>query len=437
LYTDPSNPFVVNAQTLLTAVEVNTFMNFEGEYARVANVFSQHTAGVSSQLIYFQNYQIGETDFSNLWAAQYQTMNNAKLLWEEYGDDRPYYRGMARVLMAMNLGLATDLYGDVPYSDAFQAATGNFTPVYDSQSNVLTAIQQLLTDAIGEFEQPEENNAELPTTDDLIFGGDINSCMRAAWTLKARYANRLSLKDAAGSAGQVVEYANNALAIDAKPNMEAVHDASTPNQWGDFISARSDLFLANKYFMDLLKSNDDPRLPYYFSKFNDEYAGVDISVELISTNASPINVDDQFGGYFATTRNYPLVTESELYFLLAEAKARLGQDASEELNLAIQSSVSYVTGGNDDGASVATYTVATKEEILVEKYKALFGQIEPYNDYRRTGIPALVPRPEAAGAERGYIPRRFRVVSEERSYNPNSAESVSKDLDVPVWWALP
>jgi hypothetical protein len=191
--------------------------------------------------------------------------------------------------------------------------------------------------------------------------------------------------------------------------------------------------VANQFFVDILESNNDPRLEYYFYEIEaGGFVGSDITDPEISPNSSTINTDS----YFASSRNYPLVTESELYFLIAEAKERLGQDASDDLNAAIEASVDYVTDGAEDGSSIAVYTdvTATQENILTEKWKALFGQIEPYNDYRRTGIPALVPRPEAAGAARSYIPKRFPLVQEERLYNPNITPV---GLDVPVWWAQP
>src|SRR5690606_15720564 len=120
--------------------------------------------------------------------------------------------------------------------------------------------------------------------------------------------------------------------------------------------------------------------------------------------------------------------------LEAEAKSRLGQDAAAALNDAIMASVNYVTEGVEDGSSIATYTAATAtlENIMTEKWKAMFGQIEPYNDYRRTGFPDVPVRPGSAGAIRAYIPKRFPTPQQERQNNPNA---LVQELDVPVWWA--
>jgi Starch-binding associating with outer membrane len=434
LYTDPSNPAEVSPATMLTSVEVNTFMNIEGELDRIANIYSQHFAGSSGQFIDVQNYDLSESEFDNMWAGLYSgTMYNAKLLIDNYGEKNPYYSGISKILFALNLGVATDLWGDVPYSEAFQAVSGNFTAKYDSQEDVLKSIQTLLDDAITELNKSSDDNAILVGEDDVIFQGDVNSWVRAAWIIKARYANRLSLKDSEGSANLVKTYISNALAVtDAVSNMEAPHSSSSQNQWGAFENQRSGYIVANKTFVDYLSGRNDPRLAYYFSKTSsDAYVGGDIQSATVSTSASPANTTSS--GFFNVARNFPIVTNYELYFLLAEAQSRLGEDATDALNSAIKESVSYVTSGNNDGSTLANYSNPSITNILTEKWIAFCGQMEAYNDYRRTGIPALTPRAESLGAVRAYTPLRMTTPQNERVGNPTNA--LVYELNAPVWWA--
>ena len=72
-------------------------------------------------------------------------------------------------------------------------------------------------------------------------------------------------------------------------------------------------------------------------------------------------------------------------------------------------------------------------EILTQKWIAHCGHLEAYNDYRRTGVPALVSRAEAAGAVRGYTPMRLPTPQDERVANPENA--LPYELNIPVWWA--
>lgn len=429
LYNDPENPVDAPPSTMLTALEVNTIQNLEGDFARFSSMFSGQMAGATAQYQAFQNYDINEGDFNNLWVQLYSgTMQNARILVNTAVADNPYYAGIARILLALNLGVATDLWGDVPYSDAFRGSEGNFTALYDSQEMVLDSIQQLLDDAIADLQRPEADNLLIPGSDDVFYQGSVNSWVQAAWTLKARYANRLSLRDPTGSATSVLGFLENGFA-DNEGSLEAPHSSDGQNQWGAFQNQRAGNIVANKFFIDMLKANNDPRLEYYFDKEdNIEFEGADISQEQIDPDAAVV------GPFFDIAHSFPILTYFEARFLEAEAQVRLGQDASTALNNAIMASVQYVTDGAVDGSSIATYTAgtATMEAVMTEKWKAMFGQIEPYNDYRRTGLPDVPVRPGSAGAIRDYIPRRYPTPQQERQNNPN-AQVV--DLSQPVWWA--
>lgn len=428
LYDSPNSPAVVSPGLMLTAIEVNTFMNTEGDFARVASIFSQQMAGSGAQYLALQNYQLNRNDYNNHWNGLYSgTMYNAKLLIDTYGAENPYYSGIAKVLMAINLSVATDFFGDVPYSDAFKGADLNFVAKFDKQQAIYTAIQSLLDQAIADLGKTAGSNKILPGADDVIFKGQTVQWITAAWTLKARYANRLSQKDPAGTATQVLTYLANGIK-DPSGNMENIHDGNYANQWGDFENNRGGSFVANNRFIDILIATNDPRLDYYFSDEFGPYLGADITVEQVNTEASII------GSYFATDQNYGLVTFHEAKFLEAEAKARLGQDASAALNDGIKASVAYVTKGANSGASLATFTsaTATTTAIMTEKWKAMFGHIEAYNDVRRTGIPALTPRPQSVGAVLSVTPRRLPIPVTESDTNPNA---IFVPLDQQVWWA--
>jgi hypothetical protein len=428
LYDSPNNPSAVSPALALTSIEVSSFMNTEGDLARVSSILSEQMAGVSSQYLTLQNYEIQTGTYNNHWNGLYvNAMYNAKLMIDKYSATHPYYAGMAKVIMAINLGLATDFWGDVPYSDAFNGAA-NFQPKYDKQQQVYLSIQSLLDEAIADFAKPASANIVVPGLEDVIFKGVVSKWTTVAWTLKARFANRLSLKDPQGSATSVLACLAKGITV-AADNMENIHNANYPNQWGDFENTRNGYFVANKVFVDALGTND-LRLTYYFrTKADGTIKGTDIFQEQISPDASVI------GQYFNTDRNYGLVTFHEAKFLEAEARSRLGQDASTALNEAIKASVAYVTRGTNDGAAQASYTAATATPtaIMTEKWKAMFGHIEAYNDIRRTGIPLLRPRPKSVGAILNYIPKRLPTPSREIDSNPNA---IFISLDQPVWWAI-
>ena len=148
-----------------------------------------------------------------------------------------------------------------------------------------------------------------------------------------------------------------------------------------------------------------------------------------------INPDiSAIGSFFAVEKNYPLVTFYEAKFIEAEVQARQSNPlAALTLNAAITASVNYVTNGSGNASAVANYLIASQADVLMEKWVAMYNQgFEAYNDFRRTGIPALTPRPKSVGAVLEVIPKRLPFPKETTLYNPN-AKLIA--LDVPVWWA--
>jgi len=432
LYTSPNSPLNVTPQVLLTSLEVNTIQNTEGDLARVSSILCEQMAGATGQYQALQNYSLQTSDYNNHWVGLYaNTMQNAKIIIDKYQATDPYYAGMAQVIMAINLGIATDLWGDVPYSKAFGGQTGVFVAPVDAQQQIIASIQSLLDQGIANFAKAASANINVPGTDDLYYAGNVTKWTKAAWSLKARYANRVSLKDPQ-SAANVLSYLAKGI-TSAADNLENPHPAvsNAQNQWGAYQNQRAGNMVANKLFVDALKSNNDPRLSFYLSLNTHTpsvYSGADITQEVIDADASVI------GTYFDVDQNYPLITSYEASFLAAEAKLRLGQKATSDLNAGIKASVAYVTKGANDGSSIATYTdaTATLTNVMTEKWKAMYGQIEAYNDVRRTGIPVMIIRPGSVGAVSATIPKRLPMADVELQANPN-VKFVA--LDVPVWWA--
>ncbi|MCS4228764.1 SusD/RagB family nutrient-binding outer membrane lipoprotein [Sphingobacterium sp. BIGb0165] len=431
LYISPNNPLDGNLPALLTASEVNTFQNVEGDLSRMSSIMAQHSVGLNAQYSDVQNYRITQGDFDNVWIGLYaNTMYNLKLMIDKAniaGTKSPYYGGMAKVLMALNLSFATDLWGDVPYSEAFQWTTGNKTPKLDTQQDVYKAIDNLLAEGITDLSVGEDENYYLPSDEDLIFKGDNKKWIKAAYTLRARFLNRTSGK-VAGTEAKVLEYLSKGISSNAE-NMIAPHDDVSQNQWGAFQATRRGYMGASNLFVDRLSTKKDPRLAYFLRpNSKKQFIGGDITKESIAPDISVI------GPFFASDNNFPIITYYEAKFIEAEVKQRQGGNAAAVLNKAIEANVAYVTDGAESADAVANYAVATKMDILTEKWVALYNQgIEPYNDYRRTGIPALTPRPQSVGATLPIIPKRYPFPQTTTLYNPN-AKNIP--MDVAVWWGM-
>ena len=431
---NPNSPETVTPALLLTGAEVSTFAAYSGQLSRLTTILVQQTAGTSegSQTQAFANYTITEADVVNEWSNLYNgSLNNCITLVNTYGEANPHYAGMAKILMALNLGVATDLWGDVPYTEPIQALSGNFNPKYDTQEAVIGNIQKLLDEAITLLGTPVSGNKFLPGADDLIFNGNLKNWINAAYIIKARYANRLSATDPQGSATKALEYLAKTDSTAADMNAVFFNTGNTYNQWYDYYNNRTNYIKMGKYFIDLLISTKDPRLPFFATK--DEagsYSGTPADNQDVTNSSDP-------GAAIASADSpIPLATFTEAKFIQAEALLRSGRnaEAAAAFNRAVTSSVEHITESAapaDFKKSYASETAATLtlEKLINQKYTALFTQIEPYNDYRRTGFPKLTANPNSSKKE---IPLRLPTSQEERINNPNA--TVIGDIYAPVWW---
>lgn len=431
----PNNPSTVTPALLLASVEVSTFATFGGQLARQGAVMIQHMAGteVGSQSIEIANYNITELTNTNEWDAIYTgAIMNANIILREHGAGNPYYRGIAKVLIAMNAGLATDLWGDIPFSEAALGQSGNLNPKYDSQEAVIQQIQDMLDDAISDLSADLADNKLVPTTDDFIYGGDVEAWKKAAYALKARYANRLSQRNAAGSATAALAAVANGFTGSGDDCNMIFGDGNSLNQWYAYEQSRGGYLKVSKTFVDALDAKSDPRLPVFVA--------ADVNGNITGTPPDDVTVttSSYVGAYYATaSASIPLLSYVEQKFIEAEAQLRAGNAAGAATahNDAVKASILQVTGAADATyeAANASETAAsiTLEKIMYEKWVALFIQCEAYTDWRRTGVPSLTPN---ANGNTPTIPVRFIYPQGERIYNAANFPTGAIGLTDPVWW---
>lgn len=427
---NPNYPIKSSPSLLLSAMEVSTFSNHTSGLIRNSSVFTQHLAGTEvGQMNDVAKYIISENDITNEWNTLYgTTMVNGYLLNRDFSDKYPYYNGIGQVLTAINLGYATDMWGDVPYDQAFRAEEGIRAPKYNTQEEIYQRLQTILDAAIANLKKPENSNNSVPNKDDYIFNGDTKKWIKAAYVLKARFALRLSQVDT-NAAQKALDYINTSgiSSNNDDANTFFPGTANGLNQWYAFENERKNYLKAGKFFVDYLSASSDPRLPFMIAKDeNGNYTG-NAANDLSTVSTSYI------GPAFASeTSNIGIVTYAEAKFIEAEAKLRLSNPsgAKTALEEGIKASVLKVTGTPATNAFITSVTgTVNLANIIQQKYIALFLTMEPYNDYRRTGFPALIPNQDSTTK---LVPVRLPTSVDERTTNPNA--TVVSNVTTKIWW---
>lgn len=422
---NPDAPADVPMKLMLPAIEQSFGYNMTGnDIVRVTNMWTQHYDGVVRQSLAQAKYTYLPADVNNLWNSMYtEIFMNSKVLIQKAenpdGEASPHFAGIAQVITATTLGIATDVFGDMPFSEGFSGDQNILTPAFDSQETLYGTINSTLDDAITNLSSA--TNA-IDVEGDVIYGGDLDKWKKAAYSIKARHAMQLgAINGDAAYTAALAAAANGFTSND--DDMEVPWEEANKNPVYQFMDERGDIRMGAT-FVDMLKANDDPRLPFFATEYEGDYTGSVIG----SANencSSP-------GSYIAAV-DAPSVIMSyaELKFIIAEAKFRLGQDAQADYEEAVAASVLKVTGsantvwlaGNILGVPV------TLEDIMTQKYIAGFGTNQPYADYRRTGLPVLTPHPDGVLPA---IPTRFPYAQEEITYNGANVPSVT--ISDKLWW---
>ena len=427
---DPDSPGDVPMALILPGVQQSMGYVLAGnDNARTNNIWTQHFDGVSRQAYTEARYQLTSADVGNIWDATYtDILMNLDVLVEKSkteGFESPHYTGIAQTMQATTLGITTDIFGDIPFSQALGGGQGNLKPAYDTQEQIYDTIFELLNNAVVNLAAPASENV-LPVRGDIIYGGDLSKWIKAAYSIKARHYLQLSNVLGEEAYTLALEAAENGFASNADNYFVPFEDANQ-NPLFQFMEQRGDIRMGAT-FVNLLLATDDPRLPFYVAENADG--------EFVGSIAGSENANASLPGPYAADPDSPvyLMTYAELKFIQAEAFLALGKPAlaTEAFEEAVRASVLMVTGEpftewleeNIFGGTV------TLEEIITQKYISGFATNQPYNDFRRTGFPVL---PLAEGAVLSEIPVRFPYPQSELDYNTANVPS-ARQLTDNLWW---
>src|SRR5256714_7751775 len=181
---NPNSPSQATAQQLFIGVQTNMFTSQENSVAMTVCMWMQQCTGVGGRFVdQYGHYVVNEFSWDGNWFQVYTgggLLDLRKIEAAERTAGDSVYLGIAKIWEAFDIGVAADLWGDIPYNEA---VGGNATPVLDAHSAVYDSVQSLLSQAIVELGGPGRG----PEGADLVYGGDKAKWSAAAHTLKARF----------------------------------------------------------------------------------------------------------------------------------------------------------------------------------------------------------------------------------------------------------
>lgn len=462
--TDPNRPKEVNPGVVLGQMQyrmvsssISGARDFTHELMQVDAPRSSSGGGVHRYVI---------NPGTGVWTAFYTYLADVDVIMTSADRVKePNYKAIGLVYKCWAYSILTDLYGDIPYSEATKASDGNFQPKFDAQKDIYPQILKDLSTANDLF---DENKA-------LTYGGDglypsntltggknvgIQRWKKFCNTLRLRLLLRLYKRNAE------FNVSNEITAILANPAKYPVFTSNAdegvykfPNVYpyfNPYYTARQldwrDGTYYTKFFIDRLNAWNDPRRTVWALTVpvngQNVYQGIESGYP--TTTEYVVGKNSSYTDALKTSAiTGVMITYAEEEFIKAELVLKgftTGSSAKTHYENGIAASmlqwgVSLPSGylqQPDVAYNETATTDARLQQIMMQKYYAYF-----FNDYqvwfekRRTGYPIL-PRGSGIPAENQF-PSRIPYPTYLQSLNPTNLAAAVAAMGgdrstTKVWW---
>ncbi|AHJ98758.1 SusD/RagB family nutrient-binding outer membrane lipoprotein [Hymenobacter swuensis] len=351
---NPNQLTRVNGNALLASALATTAANYTGGIAAGTN-YNSYTSfatgywgksGTVSGFSEERTYNYSTNTQQNLWNNTYDNLNDYNLI-QKQSAVYPNHAAIARIMKVYNFLLLVDQYGNIPYSQALQAAT-NTAPAYDNAADIYKDFIVQLKGAVADIDAATAGTA-VSASEDIVFRGNMTKWKQFANSLRLRILLRESqTNDAALNTYVQSEMATLQTATDGfitndvvvQPGYAANSNQQNPfyNRYGfaaGAVNATSEysFVLPTNYIIAQYVDNNDPRVTQLYrvgkrTINNVEVAGY-VGTDLGEANPpgfSGATIASRFlqGGTFLRGANAPtvLMLLSEHLFSKAEAETR-------------------------------------------------------------------------------------------------------------------
>lgn len=452
---DKNLPTEANSGTLLPSAifgPLNPHLNVQMD---LTNQIMQYKVYRNNNNLDAYDFASGAGLFGKFWAAAYKAMidSNESIAYGQANGLNAYV-GAGKTLNAFYLASLTELWIDVPYSQA-AIGLGNVQPTYDKQQDIYLQVLGLLDEANTAFASDTKG---FILGGDILFKGNIMKWRKMANSLRLRYLLRLSNKESINAANQINAMVSNPSKY---PLIESNSEAAIYNFTGvvpntsDFsvLTALGGLSPSEKFVsvLDGVNSNndadDDPRLAFFADKpiapsvSSGPFVGVKSGTTREVAQGTGGNAElfaSQFTTKFQTNKDlldFVFISYAEVQFILAEVRLNnwiTTSTAQSYYEKGITANLAY--WNLTMPANFLTRSDVAWDNTLVtlinQKWIAMFfnNTLEMWGDQKRSGFPKLVPGPLATTVTSGVVPTRVFYPTLEQSVNFTNYQAASSSI---------
>ena len=182
----------------------------------------------------------------------------------------PRYLGVAQLLKAYYFTTMVDLWGDVPYSEAFKGNSieeKNLEPVYDKGADIYADAFRLIDEAIVNLGKSQA----VPIRGDIVYGGNATKWIKMAKSLKLRLliqtrnvqSNTGAIQTLISEGGLITSAADDfVLRYGALKNPDNRH----PMYQAGYAGGEAGYSYFGHQLMTEMLASRDPRTPFYFKR---------------------------------------------------------------------------------------------------------------------------------------------------------------------------
>lgn len=263
--TDPNNPSTADFALLLPSAQLNAVNFFQG--------LNYDAHGFTGWLSSGDTFDLSFNSYNGSWNYFYSgPMKDLEeiIVTAEASGTNPHYLGVSQVMKAYFFSIMVDMFGDVPYSQAFAGgyAESNINPAFDDDKAIYADLMKLCDDAVANFAK----TSPVAVSGDLFYGGAIAKWRKLANSVKLRLLinSRLDNPNAAAQIKAILDAGDyittTADDFQFRYNRLAVPDGRHPWYQSTYVpSENAFTYFLHQPVFEML-NNEDPRLPFYFKR---------------------------------------------------------------------------------------------------------------------------------------------------------------------------